>query len=391
LPARPGPTIVPVTAKRPAIVTREISCRRPRWLVLAALLAAGLARPAAATTGFCLPAEALGLPEREPGGFRLDLESSGLLPDVPAASPFARSASLSRPSPTTFVPVPEAGVRPPAGSWIARRPLLALGGYTALLMGLEYAAFWAKAEKSESFRFANEGWFEASAYAGGADKASHFVGGYLAGRLAEAGLRVVGTPDGKAQLLSAAMVGIMGALVEVGDAYHSYGFSWEDAVLTAAGGVAGSFLSRTGWDDTITFRYGKVPLVEPADPEIVIGKPDDYAGEVYTLDLRLAGLLPRLGKDPGWARFGLVAVTYGTKGYGGWVQEWERERLLGLEVGLDLYEVGRALGVPPDRWWGAAVLGLLRYVRVPYTAIGFQVDLNSGQVLGPNSFDQSGF
>jgi hypothetical protein len=268
---------------------------------------------------------------------------------------------------------------------------MSLGGYTAVLLGLEYALFWANAEKTESFRFADEGWFEASAYAGGADKVSHFVGGYLAGRVAEAGLRLVGTPDGKAQLLSAAMVGITGALVEVGDAYHSYGFSWEDAILTAAGGVAGSLLAKTGWDDTITFRYGKVPLVEPADSEIVIGKPDDYATDVYTMDVRLAGLLPRLGKDPGWARYALVAVTYGSKGYGGWVQEWERERLLGLEIGLDLFEAGRALGVPPDRWWGAAVLGFLRYFRVPYTAIGFQVDLNSGKVLGPNSFDQSGF
>jgi hypothetical protein len=352
---------------------------------------AGLARPAAATTGFHLPAEALGLAGREPRGFRLDLESSGLAPDVSPASPFARAASFAGPSPTSLLPVPETGTRPPGGSWIARKPLLTLGAYTALLLGLEYAAFWTKAEKTESFRFADEGWFEASAYAGGADKASHFVGGYLAGRIAEAGLRLAGTPDAKAQVLSAAMVGIMGGLVEVGDAYHSYGFSWEDALLTAAGGVAGSVLAKTGWDDTITFRFGKVPVDEPDDPSIVIGKPDDYASEVYTVDLRFAGLLPRLGRDPGWARYALVAVTYGSKGYGGWVQEWERERLLGLEVGLDLYEVGRALGVPPDRWWGAAVLGFLRYFRVPYTAIGFQVDLNSGEILGPNSFDQSGF
>ncbi len=372
-------------------MTRRNSCRRPLWFFLAALLATGLARPAAAAAGFRLTAEAFAHPEEEPRGFRLDVESSGLVPYGPLASPFGRATSLFDPSPVTLAPVPESGARPPGGSWIARRPLLTLGGYTAVLLGLEYAAFWAKAEGTESFRFADEGWFEASAYAGGADKASHFVGGYLVGRVAEAGLRLVGTPDGRAQLLSAAMVGITGALVEVGDAYHSYGFSWEDAVLTAAGGVAGSFLARTGWDDTITFRFGKVPVGEPDDPGIVIGKPDDYAGEVYTMDLRLAGLLPRLGKEPGWARFGLVAVTYGSKGYGGWVEEWERQRLLGLEIGLDLYEVGRALGVPPDEWWGAAVLGFLRYFRVPYTAIGFQVDLNSGRVLGPNSFDQSGF
>lgn len=369
-------------------MNREASCSPPRWLLLAALLAAGLARPATAAPGFRLPAETLAPSGEETRAFRIDFESSGLAPDASPSSSFARVARLPD---ATLAPVPGLEPRRSPSSWIARRPVLALGGYTTLLLGLEYAAFWAKADKAESFRFANEGWFEASSYSGGADKASHFVGGYIAGRAAEAGLRHVGTPEGKARLLSAAMVGITGALVEVFDGYHSYGFSWEDGLLTAAGGVAGSLLAAAGWDDTITFRYGKVPLVEPRDPEIVIGRPDGYATDVYTMDLRLAGLLPRLGRDPGWTRFGLVAVTYGSKGYGGWVQEWERERLLGLEIGLDLYEVGKALGVPPDTWWGGAVLGILRYFRVPYTGIGFQVDLNSGKVLGPNSFDRAGF
>jgi hypothetical protein len=158
-----------------------------------------------------------------------------------------------------------------------------------------------------------------------------------------------------------------------------------------AGGAAGSLLARAGWDDTVTMRFGLVGIDEPDDPSLVIGEPDEYSDQVFTLDLRFSGLLPRLKADPGWARYLLFSMTYGSKGYGGFVQEWVRQRLLGFEIGLDLYEVVRALGVPPDTWWGAPILGFFRYFRVPFTGIGFQVELNSGRIKGPNSFHRFDF
>jgi hypothetical protein len=360
-------------------------------LVLAAL-AVLLARPAPAeaSSGQFGLATALSWPEAAPPAFRLgdpsllspgvDLPSLHLFryapPEVLLGSAGAPGAGSGPHLDLSTVP----GLPPPPD-----RSTLVAGGFTVLFLGLEYAAFWSSDGMSGKFESANEGWFGRESYAGGADKASHVVGGYVAGRVLEGALRRGGSPPAKAHLLSAAMIAVTGTLVEVGDAYHGYGFSWEDALLTAAGGVAGSVLASTGWDDTVTMRFGKVGVDVPDDPSIVPFEPNHYSGEIYTLDLRMAGLLPRMGKRPGLARFLLASLTYGSKGYK-WVDERYRQRRIGFEVGLDTYEVGLALGLRPETWYGASILGFLRYFRIPFTGIGYQYELNSGRWIGPNSF-----
>ncbi len=361
---------------------------RGSWLLVVAI-AFGGASGTAAGMSFHLDAAALAPPQPSPPAFHIDPATSGLPPSERAPSVFLSAARLDGTLAEPLVPLHTA-VAGPGSSWMARRPGLVLGGFTAAFLGLEYVAFWASAERNSSFQFHDEGWFGKTTYAGGADKASHFVGGYVAGRVAEYSLGRLGTPPERSHLLSAALIAITGTLIEVGDAYHGYGFSWQDALITTAGGAVGSVLARTGWDDTVTFRFGKVGFDEPDDPSLVLGPPEEYSDEVYTMDLRLSGLLPRLGRDPGWARFALLSATYGTKGYE-WVEASARQRLLGVEIGLDLYEIARVLGVPQDTWLGALALSFFRYVRVPYTGIGFQVELNSGRLKGPNSFHRFDF
>ena len=46
------------------------------------------------------------------------------------------------------------------------------------------------------------------------------------------------------------------------------------------------------------------------------GYGDDYSKEIYSLDLKLAGLLPRIGAKPGPARFLLLSGTYGRRAIG---------------------------------------------------------------------------
>jgi hypothetical protein len=265
------------------------------------------------------------------------------------------------------------------------RSTIVAGGFTALFLGLEYAAFWSNETLNGKFQVANEHWFGQTTYAGGADKASHVLGGYIAGRVLDWGLQWSGSPPAKSQFLSATMIAVTGTLIEVGDAYHGFGFSWQDALLTASGGVAGSVLAATKLDDTITMRFGMVGIDSPDEAEFAVYEPNHYSGEIYTIDLRMAGLLPRLGKPPGFARFLLASMTYGSKGYQ-WVDERYRQRRVGFEIGIDTYEVGLALGLKPDTWYGAPILGFLRYFRLPFTGLGFQYELNSGRWMGPNSF-----
>ena len=75
------------------------------------------------------------------------------------------------------------------------------------------------------------------------------------------------------------------------------------------------------------------------------GYGDDYSKEIYTLDLKLAGFLPRVGAKPGLARFLLLSGTYQTKGYRYSPPE-NRRREIGIEFGLNLREILVAVGVP---------------------------------------------
>lgn len=367
----------------------------PRLTALALFVAAVLAPfPARSAPARSSPVHlglesALPAPGAEPPAFHLG-DPTVLLPGEPPPAPRTfRLDGLEVLRPTSFPASGDAAgfelAAVPGHPGRHDRSRLVAGGFTALFLGLEWAAFWSSRGTHGRFQVANEGWFGRETYAGGADKASHVVGGYVAGRILEGALEWGGSPPPKARLLSAAMIAVTGTLVEVGDAYHGFGFSWEDALLTAAGGAAGSVLASTGWDDTITMRFGKVGVDQPDDPSIVPFEPNHYSGEVYTLDLRMAGLLPRIGKRPGLARFLLGSLTYGSKGYK-WVDERYRQRRVGFEIGLDTYEVGLALGLKPDSWWGAPILGFLRYFRIPYTGIGWQYELNSGRWMGPNSF-----
>jgi hypothetical protein len=357
-----------------------------RAFVAAGLILSGCAFGEPIASGLALEAA---LPDAPPSASRFRLGEPGLL--SPDGTPASDAAFRLDPS--------EEKAAAPSGSGAAKwsadaaeagtakkdRSALVAGGFTLAFLGLEYLAFWQSAELSEDFQWANEGWFDPDTYAGGADKASHLVGGYIAGRFLESALKWGGSTPGKAELMSAAIIGVTGTLIEVGDAYHGFGFSWQDAVITASGGVIGSLLSHYKLDDTITMRWGRVGIDYPNDTSVVIGSPNHYSAEMYSADLRTSGLFRRLGKSPGVARFLLASVTYGTKGYP-WVEEAYRQRRLGLEIGIDAYEVGLALGVPKDSWWGGPLLAFLRYFRIPYTGIGVQYEFNSRKWMGPNSF-----
>lgn len=351
-------------------------------LACAALLAA----PRAAARDFALSTDG-SFPASRSGedAFHLDgasLLSAGEEPAGPRPL-LLDSASAGEPAPRLDGATDPATVS--AAPAAKDRSWFVATSFTAAFLGLEYLAFWQSAELSEDFQFANEGWFDPDTYSGGADKASHLIGGYIAGRFLESALRWGGSTPEKAQLLSAALIGLTGTLIEVGDAYHGFGFSWQDALITTSGGVIGSLLAHYKLDDTITMRWGRVGIDQPDDASVVIGSPNHYSAEMYTADVRLAGLLPRLGKKAGAARFLLASVAYGTKGYP-WVEAPYRQRRLGLEIALDTYEIGLALGIPKDSWWGGPTLAFLRYFRIPYTGIGVQYEFNSRRWMGPNSF-----
>lgn len=257
---------------------------------------------------------------------------------------------------------------------------------------------WWKRDEWQHFHFAHEGFFGRNTYAGGADKASHFYYGTLGEEALTAAYQKLGHSPADARLLALLNTALCAVVVEVGDALTSYGFSWEDATMTTVGALVDTLVLAKGWQDTLGFRYGPFPLRVPVgeEPEISPHRPPvagggtlgrvpsttqavigtGYSYEVYTADVKLAGLLPRLGAKPGFARYFLVSGTYRTHGYSEELIPAQSQRLIGLEIGLSFPELARTVGVKESSWWGKSLILFLEHFRVPYSAVGIRYDLN---------------
>jgi uncharacterized protein YfiM (DUF2279 family) len=264
--------------------------------------------------------------------------------------------------------------------WIAALSAIAIGGSAANAFQEQPRFPW---------HYTNEGWFGQDTYAGGADKASHIVSYYAVARMMKEANRTFGMSEDAAILLASGVSLAAGIGTEIGDGTNKYGFSWEDVAADAIGAAAGYAIMKTKSEDLVGFRAGLVPA-----PDVVYGGlGKDYSAEIYTADLKIAGLGRRLRFDPSIARFLLLSATYGSKGYP-YSEPDVRQRQIGIELGINFREVLTALHVPPHRWWGVILYTFFDVVRLPYTAWGFRYDLNHGKWYGPDtgdSFPNSGF
>ncbi len=259
--------------------------------------------------------------------------------------------------------------------WIGTASLLAVGGsfLNAYTDGERYDWHWA-----------DEGYFGRHTYVGGGDKASHFVSYYSVARLMTPVFEALDLPEEHSYRLASATSLFAGLATEIGDGMNKYGSSYEDLVLDTAGAAAAFVLARYELNDLIGFRAGLVPAPDTPEQYEPNGTGKDYSKEIYTADFKLAGLSRRLHRRFGPARFLLLSMTYGVKGYP-YAPEELRERQVGLEVGLNVAEIARAVGVPERCWWGKIILTILDVVRLPYTAVGVRYDINHRKWLGPDT------
>lgn len=237
--------------------------------------------------------------------------------------------------------------------------------------------------RAPQFHFTNEGFFGRHTYAGGGDKASHFVSYWGVARLLTMVNEAAGAPKETAAVLGSAVSDFAGFVTEIGDGTTHYGFSYEDFVLDTLGSATALAVYHYGLTDLIGFRWGYVSAPK-AHCCPYGGFGTDYSMLIFTGDLKIAGLARRTHVNPGLARFLLISLTYGTKGYPYSAPEL-RERQVGIEVGLHVTELLRAAGVPENRWWSRPLFFLLDVFRIPYTAIGLRYDLNHHLWRGPNT------
>ena len=311
---------------------------------------------------------------------RLGASAAGPLPpDDADASPRSEAACAGA-APETEAGTPAGG---PSGAE-ATPKVFWIGAVTAAtLAGSAYNSF--SDGPSQRFHFTDEGFFGQHTYAGGGDKASHFVSYYVVAKLLTGVYEELGMPVDRARLFGAGVSVLAGFVTELGDGRGRYGFSYEDLLLDSLGAASQLGIARYGLGDLIGFSAGLVP-----HPPVVCcpygGFGKDYTEEIYSGDLRLAGLGRRAGFDPGPARFLLFSLTYSSKGYP-YADPAVRERQIGAFVGLNFVELLHAARVPEQAWWGKILYFLFDVIRIPYTQIGYQYDLNHGRWHGPTIGD----
>ncbi|MFY9553013.1 MAG: DUF2279 domain-containing protein, partial [Thermoanaerobaculia bacterium] len=236
---------------------------------------------------------------------------------------------------------------------------------------------------AEAFHGAHEYWFGKHTYAGGADKASHLVLYNGLARELSIGYARMNYPQDRAYLMAFSTTLAAGLITEIGDGFTVFGFSYEDLLTDAIGAGTAVYVSKHGLGDVVGFRFGPVPneLPRPCCPVTEVGK--DYSTEIYTGDLKIAGVAKRLRFNPGPARFLLLSFTYGSKGYRNSLPEF-REQQVGVEIGVNFPEILTAIGVKDTTWWGRCLFIFFNVVRVPYTQIGYRYDVIHGRWYGPN-------
>ena len=226
-------------------------------------------------------------------------------------------------------------------------------------------------EKNHSFEVRTEGYFGSNTSNGGADKASHLTDYFIVANLFTDVYRMLGYSENAAILWGFGIAVATGAANELSDGFTRHGFSWEDLVMDTTGAAIASVLSFTHTEDLFGLRTSHVPGTF-------------YDNDVYAADLKLSGVGQRLGINIGPLRWLLLSATYGTKGYRAFPPV-EKQRLVGIEVGLNVQQILNDLGVKRNTWWGYSLHLVGDNVRFPYTAVGFRYDVNGGEWHGPTS------
>jgi hypothetical protein len=251
----------------------------------------------------------------------------------------------------------------------AREPRWILAGLAAFA---EVAVTAGKATitfEHTSFNVKNEGWFGTDTEFGGADKASHFVDYYVITKEFAFIFRQLGFSENASRWMAAGTAFAGGLTNEVADGFTKYGFSYGDLVMNSLGIATALVVTGAHVDDVVGFRTSHF---------------GSYKHDVYSMDLNLAGLARRLKLNIGPLRFLYFSATYGVKGYPTDDVE-ERQRQIGLEIGLNLEEILNTFGVRRDTWWGTSLHLVADNIRFPFTAVGFRYDLNHHKWRGPNT------
>ena len=260
-----------------------------------------------------------------------------------------------------------------ANIWLSVGASVAMAG--ALFAWAGHA--WWKDGELGRFHLRETGAFGKETYAGGADKMGHAYAVYVMGHVGAEVYQAAGMQADTAAWVSFGATLLVANWVEFVDGFTDFGFEYGDVLANTAGAVM-ALLTRLypSLDDTLGFRLGYVPSTDFLENDKSLLKfINDYSGMSFYLDLRLRGLLPYLGRDPGLARFLVTGVVYGTDQYSPVRRHALRRRWVGAHIGLD---VGELLRWQSDNDEGVGYIAkFFDYYAVPLMTVAVLRDLNN--------------
>ena len=108
----------------------------------------------------------------------------------------------------------------------------------------------------QDFHATYEGWFGRNTYAGGADKAAHFVDYAIISKEMANIYELMGFSRNTSIALGFGTAFTSGLMNEIGDGTNPYGFSPEDLTMDTLGAGAAALIKLTRTEDLFGFRHG---------------------------------------------------------------------------------------------------------------------------------------
>lgn len=227
-----------------------------------------------------------------------------------------------------------------------------------LTWGILQWDYFQQSPKAES-----EEWFGRNTDDGGADKLGHMYTGYALTHLWGYLYRDIGYPEEDAARLGAlSSLGVTG-LMELGDSFSNFGFSYEDMIMNLAGSALGYLLlSNDEIARKIDFRV-EYSLDNRNDFESDFVT--DYQHLKYLFALKADGFEAINNR---YLKYLELHLGYYSRGYDDWSEGGldERERRIYAGIGINM---GKLIAPLWDGWF-------FDYVQIPYTYLPVEKDFN---------------
>jgi hypothetical protein len=209
----------------------------------------------------------------------------------------------------------------------------------------------------------NEDWFGRKTDEGGADKFGHLYTTYALSHLYAKIYRSWEYSEERAMSLGAfSALGTM-TIMEVGDSFSEFGFSYEDMLMNCVGAAAGYWLGvHPEWQQRLDLRLEYAPSLSDFETDVFT----DYEHHKYLIAFKADGF--DLLRDTPLNYFELH-LGYYTRGYDDYHSssiEDDRERTVYVGLGLN---VGKLI----ESVWKTRIFD---YLQLPYTYLPLDHDLD---------------